>query len=143
MPMPPPAPDPNAPKKQQANAGGPAQDSESPPAPARPTRKRKLQSPAPEQPPHQLPPPPPIPGQQPQYDPYYAQPHQPLDSQGNPVPPQPTGNGSAEESPNATSATAAGRQLSTSKRAEQNRKAQRAFRERRDACVAYLCLFCQ
>jgi len=31
--------------------------------------------------------------------------------------------------------TASGRQLSTSKRAEQNRKAQRAFRERRDQCA--------
>lgn len=33
------------------------------------------------------------------------------------------------------------RPLNNSKRAEQNRKAQRAFRERRDQCVSLACLF--
>ncbi|KAF8530422.1 hypothetical protein BU17DRAFT_35650, partial [Hysterangium stoloniferum] len=70
---------------------------------------------------------------------YYAQ-HPPLDSQGNPVPPLPPGSvpadgTNAEGSPSSVSG---GRQLSTSKRAEQNRKAQRAFRERRDAHVKAL-----
>ncbi|KAF8591009.1 hypothetical protein K439DRAFT_1657097 [Ramaria rubella] len=122
--------------QQQQQPQPPSSDSPS----GRPTRKRKLQSPPPEQQQsHQLPPPPPPPPPHAQYEAYYAQPHQPVDSQGNPVPPLPAGNGSADGSPTQTSANGpGGRQLSTSKRAEQNRKAQRAFRERRDAHVKAL-----
>jgi len=50
-----------------------------------------------------------------------------------PTPPQP----SQDPSQQSSSSTAAGRALSSSKRAEQNRKAQRAFRERRDQSVGH------
>ncbi|KAF8493621.1 hypothetical protein JB92DRAFT_1166529 [Gautieria morchelliformis] len=133
IPLPPTTQDPAAAQQPQS------QSSESTTS-TRPSRKRKLQSPAPEQQqqPHQLPPPPPPPPHA-QYEAYYAQPHQPVDSQGNPVPPLPTANTSPDASPSQPSSNApGGRQLSTSKRAEQNRKAQRAFRERRDAHVKAL-----
>lgn len=61
-----------------------------------------------------------------------------MDSQGNPISSLSAGNGSTESPSSAAAAAAGGRQLSTSKRAEQNRKAQRAFRERRDAHVKAL-----
>lgn len=122
-----------------------------PAQPATSTRQsRKRKSPpssAPPQPPQQHPPPPgihlgqmlppphalmpPGMGHPPMYQ--YAPPGYP-----QPPPPHPEGEPSQQalngESPDHDSKSG-GRQLSQSKRAEQNRKAQRAFRERRDQCV--------
>ncbi|EKM54602.1 uncharacterized protein PHACADRAFT_258572 [Phanerochaete carnosa HHB-10118-sp] len=55
-----------------------------------------------------------------------------------PPPPPPTGAPPSEQNPQQLPPLPPNRQLSTSKRAEQNRKAQRAFRERRDQHVKAL-----
>ena len=85
-----------------------------------------------------LPPPhalmPPGMGHPPMYQyapPEYAQPP-PLPPQGDPSQLNGENLDPSDESPKS-----GGRQLSQSKRAEQNRKAQRAFRERRDQCVPF------
>jgi hypothetical protein len=115
-----------------------------PPTTTRQSRKRKTPPSAPPPPQHppppgihlgqMLPPPhalmPPGMGHPPMYQ--YAPP-----DYAQPPPPHPHGDPSLDGQdmdPNG-SPKSGGRQLSQSKRAEQNRKAQRAFRERRDQCV--------
>ncbi|VDC01732.1 unnamed protein product [Peniophora sp. CBMAI 1063] len=66
-----------------------------------------------------------------------AHPHAQLDPNAPPPLPPPPAESSSAGSPTANGSKAS-RQLSNSKRAEQNRKAQRAFRERRDAKVREL-----
>ena len=111
------------------------------------TRKRKSPSSNnPVDPPPQLPPPPPP--QQMLH--HLPPPHAMIHPMQGPVPPHypyadytpggmPPNPPQPSQDPSPSSA-ASGRALSSSKRAEQNRKAQRAFRERRDQLVSHTSL---
>ncbi|KIO10171.1 hypothetical protein M404DRAFT_59882, partial [Pisolithus tinctorius Marx 270] len=153
----------NPPSSQPSQQQSAAQSSSAPTA-TRNTRKRKTPpTPANPPPPQQQHPPPPPPGMHlgqilppphalmpppgmghPPHPPIYQY-APPEYSQQHPHPPQgeqsqqsingPSPDQSGEQSPKAGPG---GRQLSQSKRAEQNRKAQRAFRERRDQHVKAL-----
>jgi len=121
------------------------------PTPVRPSRKRKSppgnnvdqssqQQPPPQPAIHILPPPHtlihPMPGPLP---PGYQYAPPDYTAGGLPMqnPPQPS-SGEQQQSQSPPPSAASGRTLSSSKRAEQNRKAQRAFRERRDQHVKAL-----